>query len=149
MVHADDTGWSIGGTVAYLMGFVSADTVVYQLRYRHRSDEVLEIIRTDFAGVMVTDVTDRGKSYDADVFLQVLQQKCLGHLRRNISETLEDKSGQARFFGVQLKSMLQQALDLGNQEPSPERILALQRLDEELTWMLRNRCSKTKTTKGC
>ena len=139
VVHTDDTGWSIGGTVAYLMGFVSADTVVYQIRYRHRSDEVLEIIPSDFAGVMVTD---RGKSYDADVFLDVQQQKCLGHLLRNISETLEGQTGQARCFGLKLKSLLQLALDLSKQEPSPERTLAVQRLEADLTWLLRDRVLK-------
>lgn len=139
VVHTDDTGWSIGGTNAFLMGFVSADTVVYQIRYRHRSEEVLEIIPANFAGVMVTD---RGKSYDADVFLHVLQQKCLGHLLKNISEVLEGKAGPARSFGLKLKSLLQRALELGDQEPSPERAVAVKRLDEELTWVLRNRVLK-------
>ena len=139
VVHTDDTGWSIGGTNAYLMGFVSADTVVYQIRYRHRSEEVLEIIPVGYAGVLVTD---RGKSYDAEVFLDVRQQKCVGHLLRNISEMLEDKTGPARNFGLRLKSMLQQALKLGAQEASKERTLAVERLDQELTWMLRNRVLK-------
>lgn len=139
VVHTDDTGWSIGGTNAYLMGFVSADTVVYQIRYRHRSEEVLEIIPADFAGVLVTD---RGKSYDAGVFLDVRQQKCVGHLLRNISETLKAKTGSSRHFGLRLKFMLQQAMELGGQEPSPERTLSVERLDQELTWMLRNRVLK-------
>ena len=87
-------------------------------------------------------VTDRGKSYDADVFLDVQQQKCLGRLLRNISEMLEGKTGQARCFGLKLKSLLQQALDLSKQQPSPERVLAVQRLEADLTWLLRDRVLK-------
>jgi transposase len=139
VVHTDDTGWSIGGTNAFLMGFFSADTAVYQIRYRHRSEEVLEIIPADFAGVLVTD---RGKSYDAEVFLCLMQQKCVGHLLRNISEVLEDKTGSSRQFGLRLKGLLQQALELGDQERSPEWTLSVDRLDQELTWMLRNRVLK-------
>ncbi len=121
------------------MGFFSADTAVYQIRYRHRSEEVLEVIPADFAGVLVTD---RGKSYDAEVFLDVRQQKCLGHLLRNISEVLEDKTGPSRQFGLRLKGLLQQALELGDREPSLDRTLSVQRLDQELTSMLRNRVLK-------
>ena len=94
------------------MGFDSDEAAVYQIRFQHRSDEVLEIIPADFSGVLVSD---RGKSYDAAVFADMKQQKCLGHLLRNISEALEDKTGPTRQFGLRLKGMLQQALELGFQ----------------------------------
>jgi len=48
VVHSDDTGWRIGGKNAFLMGFDSDRLAVYQIRYRHRGEEVREIIPTDF-----------------------------------------------------------------------------------------------------
>jgi transposase len=139
VVHTDDTGWRIGGVNAHLMGFDSPDLAVYQIRYQHRNEEVQEIIPRDFAGVLVTD---RGKSYDAEAFLGMMQQKCLSHLLRNISETLERKAGPARRFGVQVQSTLRAAIELSRKEPTPSREQEVNRLDERLTWLLRNRILK-------
>ena len=137
VVHTDDTGWRIGGKSAFLMAFDSDDAVVYQIRDQHRSEEVLEIIPADFAGVLVTD---RGKSYDAKAFENVTQQKCVGHILRNISETLESKTGPARSFGVRLQGLLRGGIGLWNSElTSDDRTKAVLELDEALTWLLRDR----------
>src|SRR5438105_6711787 len=72
-VHTDDTGWKVGGKTAFLMGFDTGRETVYQIRPRHRNEEVREVIPGNYAGVMVSD---RGKSYDADEFKAVDQQKC-------------------------------------------------------------------------
>ena len=61
-VYTDDTGWRIHGQTAHLMTFDSDPATVFQIRRRHRNQEVRELIPSDYAGVMVTD---RGKSYDA------------------------------------------------------------------------------------
>ncbi len=57
-------------------------------------------------------ISDRGKSYDAGEFDAVEQQKCLGHILRNISEVLEAKQGRAREFGVYAKLLLQDGMEL-------------------------------------
>jgi transposase len=62
VVHTDDTGWRVGGEPAHLMAFETDAATVYQIRSRHRHEEVQEVIPADDAGVMVTD---RGRSYDA------------------------------------------------------------------------------------
>jgi transposase len=139
VVHTDDTGWRIGGTNAHLMGFGAMDKAVYQIRYQHRSEEVAEIIPANFAGVLVSD---RGKSYDAEMFAAMKQQKCLAHLLRNISEVLETKVGRARVFGCQLQVLLRQALAFKRQSDSPLRTEAIDELDRKLTWLLRNRTLK-------
>ena len=72
----DDTGWKVGGENAHLMAFDTDQATVYQVRSRHRHQEVQEIIPTDYSGVMVTD---RGRSYEARSFSRVKQQKCLAH----------------------------------------------------------------------
>lgn len=83
VTHTDDTGWRIGGRAAFLMGFDTDQSTVYQIRYQHRNEEVREVIPADYKGVLGCD---RGKSYDAEALADAAQQKCLGHLVRNVSE---------------------------------------------------------------
>lgn len=109
VVHTDDTGWRVGGEPAYLMAFETDTVSVYQIRPRHRHEEVQEVIPANYDGVMVTD---RGRSYDAQAFDAVRQQKCLAHVQRSISDVLEAKAGRARDFGEGLKALLQEALAL-------------------------------------
>ena len=93
------------------MGFDTDQATVYQIRPQHRNEEVREIIPGDYAGVMITD---RGKSYEADEFKRVDQQKCMSHVLRNIAEVVETKKGRAQDFGVKAEMLFQdgmQALD--------------------------------------
>ena len=91
------------------MGFETDRAAVYQIRPQHRNEEVREIIPSDYGGVMITD---RGESYDAGEFDAVEQQKCLGHILRNITEVLETKQGRAREFGVYAKLLSQEGMEL-------------------------------------
>jgi transposase len=139
VVHTDDTGWRVSGQTAFLMGFDSEQATVYQIRSRHRHEEVLEVVPADFAGVLVND---RGKSYDAHELDDVRQQKCLAHLLRNVSEVVERKYGMARQFGLSLKVLLRDGLALWKARPnlSPEHYrTCVQKLEETLTHHLRNR----------
>ena len=61
LVHTDDTGWRVDGGPAFLMAFETDEATVYQVRARHRNEEVREVVPSDYGGVMVTD---RGRSYD-------------------------------------------------------------------------------------
>jgi hypothetical protein len=109
VVHTDDTGWRVGGEPAYLMAFDTDEATVYQIRSQHRHEEVQEVIPPDYTGIMVTD---RGRSYDAQAFDDVTQQKCLAHILRSISDVLRTKKGRARDFGERLKRLLQEAMQL-------------------------------------
>jgi transposase len=108
-VYTDDTGWRVGGESAHLMAFDTDQTTVYQVRPRHRHQEVQEVIPADYLGVMVTD---RGRSYEAHSFKGIKQQKCLAHLQKTLSTLLEKKKGRAREFGEKLKMLFGMALDL-------------------------------------
>lgn len=139
VVYTDDTGWRVGGRTAYLMCFDTDVAAVYQIRFQHRNEEVREIIPGNYPGVMVSD---RGKSYDAQEFNDVDQQKCMSHLLRNVTEVVNSQQGPAKRFGVILKGMLQQGLvlwrtrnDLTPEEFQRQRCA----LDDELTHHLRNR----------
>ncbi|MGV3724264.1 MAG: hypothetical protein ACO1SX_25500 [Actinomycetota bacterium] len=60
--HSDDTGWRVGGEDAWLMVVETLVASVYQVRRRHRNEEVRAAILADYPGVLVTDC---GKGYDA------------------------------------------------------------------------------------
>jgi len=108
-VHTDDTGWRVGGSPAWLMAFETHTATVYQVRPRHRNEEVRERIPADYAGVMITD---RGQSYDAAERAGVRQQKCLAPVLRSLSEVLETNARGARRFAKRLKDLLRQGLAL-------------------------------------
>ena len=141
-VYTDDTGWRIHGQTAHLMTFDTDQATVFQIRRRHRNQEVRELIPSNYAGVMVTD---RGKSYDSEKLLDVRQQKCLDHLKENINEVLERKAGRARSFGLKLKSILQQARQLWRDQrtgPTDKFPAEVRRIEKELTHHLRPRFLK-------
>ena len=108
-VHTDDTGWRENGSSRWLMTFVTDTVTVYQVRDRHRNDEVREQVPADYAGVLITD---RGTSYDASELAAVKKQKCLSHVLRSLSEVLGGKARGARRFAKRLKGQLQKALAL-------------------------------------
>jgi transposase len=137
--YTDDTGWRVGGEPAHLMAFETGAATVYQLRPRHRHEEVQEVIPADYAGVMVTD---RGRSYDAQAFDRVEQQKCLAHILRSLRDVIARKRGRAREFGAQLKTVLQDALALWprhRDSPVADFKVEAEALQTELTYQLRNR----------
>jgi transposase len=109
VVYTDDTGWRVGGERAHLMIFETDTATVFQIRARHRNEEVREVIGDDYPGVLVTD---RGKSYDAKELEGVKQQKCMAHALRSIDQVLEIKRGRARHFGARLKALLKEGIRL-------------------------------------
>jgi transposase len=143
-VHTDDTGWTIGGNGAFLMGFESEHEVFYQIRRQHRNEEVREVIPSHYQGVMNTD---RGKSYDATELLGVKQQKCLSHIQRNLTDVEETKIGKVKWFTAELKRLLRAANELWHEQQdkkiSQEEYLAKGvKLNEQITYHLRDRTLK-------
>src|ERR1019366_7704789 len=139
VAHTDDTGWRVGGLTAFLMAFVNPALAVYQVRNRHRNEEVRELIPADFPGILVCD---RGKSYDADELLELRQQKCLAHLLRNASDVEKRKTGRAREFSRKLKQLLRAALALGTARTQLDAAAyegEARAMDDQLTHHLRNR----------
>ena len=115
------------------MGFDTDQVTVYQIRDRHRNEEVRELIPSDYKGVMITD---RGKSSEAKELSEVAPQKCLAHLLRNVSKIIEPKAGPARRFGVKLKALLREGLTLWHARGTldgAEFERRSQQLDREMT----------------
>jgi transposase len=108
-VYTDDTGWKVGGENAHLMAFDTNQATVYQVRPRHRHQEVQEIVPQNYQGVMGTD---RGRSYEDKSFRWVKQQKCLAHLQRTLSEVLARKQGRARDLAERTRELRRLAVRL-------------------------------------
>jgi hypothetical protein len=141
VAYTDDTSWKVGGTTAFLMTFTTPATTVFQIRARHRNEEVREVLPSDYAGVMVCD---RARSYDAAALSGVKQQKCLAHVQRSLSLALEDQWGRARCFPLQLRALLSEALTLHRQYQAGEWLreefaAERERLQQALTEHLRER----------
>jgi transposase len=111
-VYTDDTGWKVRGENAHLMAFDTDEATVYQVRLRHRHQEVQEIVPRNYQGVMGTD---RGRSYEDQSFNRVKQRKCLAHLQRTLSEVLDRKKGRARDLAAGTRELLRLAVGLWEQ----------------------------------
>jgi transposase len=143
-IHTDDTGWRVGGQAAQLMVFESEPITLYQIRARHRNEEVREVIGDHYEGTLCTD---RGKSYDAKELAETKQQKCLSHILRSIDEVLETKRGPGRLFGAMLKSQLQEAIGWYHAFHDPEKKLrdydkGVRTIEREVSHHLRPRALK-------
>ena len=109
VVYTDDTGWKVGGENAHLMAFDTDQATVYQVRPRHRHQEVQEVVPRNYQGVMGTD---RGRSYEDKSFRWVKQLKCLAHLQRTLSGVLDRKKGRARELAEGTRELLRLASGL-------------------------------------
>ena len=109
VVNTDDTGWRINGYQAWLMGFFTKTISWYQIRDQHRHQEVQEVIGESFKGLLGTD---RGSSYESYTMDEVLMQKCLSHVLKNLSEVEKTKKGRAKAFSSELKKVLRGGLAL-------------------------------------
>jgi hypothetical protein len=139
VTHTDDTGWRVGGEPAFLMAFETDRATVYQIRSRHRNQEVREVVPSDYGGVLVTD---RGRSYDSHSLAQVRQQKCLAHVLRSISQVVETKKGRGRSFGNRLKQLLREAMALWqayHRGTAVDFAAQAQQLTQEVAYHLRDR----------
>jgi len=54
VVHADETGWRIGTLSAWLRVFTNQETTVYTIRTSRGHDVVVDILGTEFAGILNT-----------------------------------------------------------------------------------------------
>ncbi len=139
VTYTDDTGWRVGGDGAYRMAFDTDQQTVYQIRSQHGNEQVRELIPGDYSGTLVTD---RFSSYEAGQLAAVQQHKCLSHLIRNVVEVVESKTGRAKAFGSQLKTLLQSANELWRQQRAGEvsgYAGRVEHIEQNLTYLWRPR----------
>lgn len=106
VAHVDETGWKIGGHLAWLWVFTNDDVSVYVIDPSRAHHVVEAILGTDYAGVLVSDCF---LAYDP---LTCAQSKCVGHLLRRCHEVQEMKTGRAVQFTRDLARLLRTASTL-------------------------------------
>jgi transposase len=102
----DETGWRIGGRLAWLHVAVGEQATAYLIMPQRGKDASDWLIGPDYAGTLVHDGWSPYDRYDhAD------HQTCLGHLLTRCKELRERAIGAAARFPRQVQNLLQDALD--------------------------------------
>jgi len=107
MVTPDETGWRIGGRLAWLHVFAARHLTAYVIDRQRGFDVAGRVLGQDYAGVLIHD---GWAPYDR--FWWATHQICLAHLLRRSREMIEAARGAARHFPRQVKMLLLEALTL-------------------------------------
>ncbi len=136
VVHADETGWRIGGQGAWLWVFCTRQVTVYAIRQSRGADVVEEILGVAFAGVLTSDCF---LAYDP---FEGVKQKCFAHLLRTLSEIEGLKTRGAVRFPRAVAALLREAMALKAQQaelPAPRYAARGRRLEVRLDRLLAGR----------
>jgi len=106
-VVPDETGWRIGGRLAWLHGFVTPVTTLYLVDPRRGFDVSQAVLGADYAGALVHD---GWAPYDR--FRCAAHQQCLAHLLRRCQELLGVAQAGAIRFPRQIQTLLWASLRL-------------------------------------
>jgi transposase len=102
----DETGWRIGGWLAWLHVAVSEDAVAYLIARQRGVEASALLIGEDYAGKLIHD------GWAAYLrFWRAVHQTCLGHLLRRCHELLEQATRGAVLFPRKVKALLQESLE--------------------------------------
>jgi len=105
---ADETGWRVGGSGAWLWG-VDADnrTTVYTISPSRGGDVVEELLGKEYSGILVRDGWAPYRQLQ-----QAEHQTCLAHLLRRCGELREGSWGRGREVPNRVASLIHEALAL-------------------------------------
>lgn len=136
VVHADETGWRIGGQGAWLWVFCTRQVTVYAIRQSRGADVVEEILGGAFAGVLTSDCF---LAYDP---FGGVKQKCFAHLLHTLSEIEGLKTCGAVRFPRAVAALLREAMALKAQQAelsAPRYAARARRLEARLDRLLAGR----------
>jgi transposase len=112
IVVPDETGWRIGGQIAWLHGWVGVDGVTcYHIDPQRSSEALQKVLGADWSGTLVHD---GWSSYDA-AFEDACHQQCQAHVLRRAQEMEQAAVGRAKTFPRQVISLFQESLALRDQ----------------------------------
>jgi transposase len=114
-VVPDETGWRVGGALAWLHGFVARRATAYVIDPTRGGNAAEQILGRDYHGVMIHD---GWAPYDD--FRQARHQQCLAHLLRRAYELRETATRGAVRFPRAIAHLLQAALRLRDRHGSGE-----------------------------
>ena len=135
----DETGWRIGGRLAWLHVLVAERITGYVIDRRRGIEVAQRVLGGHYSGTLIHD---GWAPYDR--FRQAAHQQCLAHLLRRCTEMIEAATAGAVRFPRQVKELLMSALELRDRRDAgrlSEHGLAVsvgrlgKRLDRLLRWM--------------
>jgi len=106
VIHADETGWNIGGKSAWLWVFTNSGLTVYAIRYSRAHGVIEEILGVEFDGVLVSDFFSAYNPIDCD------KAKCMAHLLNTLSEMERNKKGIGARFARKACQIIRDAIEL-------------------------------------
>jgi transposase len=106
----DETGWRIGGWLAWMHVAVAQNAVAYVIARQRGVEASALLVGEDYAGTLVHD---GWASYDR--FWRATHQTCLAHLLRRCHELLEQATRGAVVFPRKVKALLQESLQTRDQ----------------------------------
>jgi transposase len=118
----DETGWRIGGWLAWMHVAVTDNAVAYLIARQRGVEASALLIGEDYAGTLIHD---GWASYDR--FWRALHQTCLAHLLRRCHELLETATRGAVIFPRKVKALLVESLqtrDLRDAQQITARVAA-------------------------
>ena len=104
-VVPDETGWRVGGKIAWLHAFPAQAATCYVIDPSRSHRPATELLGENYAGVMIHD---GWSPYDR--FVEARHQQCVAHLLRRCGELLETATGPAVRFPRAVMSALKSAL---------------------------------------
>jgi transposase len=112
VLHADETGWRVGGKSHWLWCFTTPRLTYYMIDRRRGSPALAEFFKEEFAGTLVTDF------WGAYNFVQCgARQMCLAHLLRDLKFVEQYRRPTAHWaaFVKKLRRLLGDAIRLHKQ----------------------------------
>lgn len=106
-VVPDETGWRVGGRLAWLHAFVARRVTIYHIDPTRSHAPAEQLLGPDYAGSMIHD---GWSPYDR--FWSARHQQCNQHILRRCREILEAARGAAVRFPRRIAALLQQGLHL-------------------------------------
>jgi len=109
-VVPDETGWRVGGRLAWLHVAVTHDAAAYLIARQRGIEASALLIGEDYRGKMIHD---GWSCYDR--FRRAVHQTCLGHLLRRCHQLLETAMRGAVVFPRRVKALLAESLRIRDQ----------------------------------
>ena len=108
-VVPDETGWRVGGLLAWLHGFVSSTSTAYVVDPGRDHQPAEHILGLDYAGILIRD---GWAPYDR--FEKAAHQQCNQHILRRCDELLQTATRGAVRFPRRVATLLREGLTLRN-----------------------------------
>jgi transposase len=114
-VVADETGWRVGGLLAWLHGFVAAKATAYLIDPTRSHQPAERLLGLDYHGTLIHD----GWS-PYDHLVHARHQQCNQHLLRRCGEILDTATRAAVHFPRRVAALLRQGLALRDRHAAGE-----------------------------